>query len=151
MLSDINDITEVDAVSIDGQVRGIPRKYLIEVIHPRANEMLETIAAELASIQESGISVGGVVLTGGASLLKGLGSVAEAVLSMPVRIGYPAFSADQSHTGASAGEYNSPVYSTGVGLVMYAAQAANSSGAADHFVGRMLSAMTGWFRSIVGK
>lgn len=150
MLSDINDLSEIDAVSIDGQVRGIPRKYLIEVIHPRANEMLETIASEIESIQEGGISVGGVVLTGGASLLKGVGSVAEAVLSMPVRIGYPAFSADQRYSGSSVGEFNSPVYSTGVGLVMYAAQA-GSSGGAGHFVDRVLSAMTGWFRSIVGK
>lgn len=151
MLSDINDTTEVDAVSIDGQVRGIPRKYLIEVIHPRANEMIEIIGAELTKIQEDGTPVSGVVLTGGASLLKGMGSVAEAVLAMPVRIGYPSFSTEQYQHGMSAGEYNSPVYSTGVGLVMYAAQAVGAAGASGHLVGRMMSAVTGWLRSIVGK
>jgi cell division protein FtsA len=62
---------------------------------------------------------GGVVLTGGTSLMPGVVELAEQVFEMPVRLGAPS-----GLKGLSA-KVCDPRYSTGVGLVMHAAQSDN--------------------------
>jgi cell division protein FtsA len=57
------------------------------------------------------------VLTGGAVLLEGMPELAEEVLGMPIRIGYPV--GVKGITQLVQG----PQYSTGVGLVKFGAQA----------------------------
>jgi cell division protein FtsA len=59
----------------------------------------------------------GAVLTGGAVLLEGMPELAEEVLGMPIRIGYPV--GVKGITQLVQG----PQYSTGVGLVKFGAQA----------------------------
>jgi cell division protein FtsA len=59
----------------------------------------------------------GVVLTGGAVLLEGTTELAEEILGMPVRIGFP-----QGVRGITQ-LVHGPQYATGVGLVKYGAQA----------------------------
>jgi cell division protein FtsA len=54
-----------------------------------------------------------IVLTGGTSLLTGLGRLAQHIFRTPVRIGYPRI--DNGLTD----KINSPIYATGVGLVLY--------------------------------
>jgi cell division protein FtsA len=87
----MNHTAEVDVVAIDGQVRTIPGKYISEILQPRSEELLELIRQEMQAFQGSGIAVSGVILTGGSSLLSGFDRMAEAIFSMPVRIGYPEF------------------------------------------------------------
>ena len=58
----------------------------------------------------------GVVLTGGASIIEGIEDLAESVLQLPVRRGSP------SGIGGLVDMVNQPLYSTAVGLVMYAAE-----------------------------
>jgi cell division protein FtsA len=62
---------------------------------------------------------GGVVLTGGTSLMPGVAELAEQVFEMPVRLGVP-----QGLGGLSANVAD-PRFATGVGLVIHAAQAEN--------------------------
>ncbi|MCL5238253.1 MAG: cell division protein FtsA [Nitrospirae bacterium] len=164
--SEMNDMTEVDIVAIDGQVRGIPRKYISEILQPRGEELLDLIRQEMQMLHDNGIAVSGVVLTGGSSLLAGFDRMAEAVLSMPVRIGYPDLSpgglSKGNFSGSASelqrinklrGEFNNPVYATGIGLVLYGAEsvvpAERTIFSSDVF-SRIAGRMNGWFRKIVG-
>ena len=92
----------------------ISKSMLARIIQPRMEEILEFALAE---IQRSGYLrhlSAGVVLTGGGALLRGSAELAQEVLGMPVKIGIPSgFSG-----GALAPEVESPIYSTGVGLVL---------------------------------
>lgn len=155
-----DDTSDVDVVSIDGQVRTIPRKYVSEILQPRSEELLELIKQEMQALQGNGVAVSGVILTGGSSLLAGFDRMAEAVLSMPVRIGYPL---GVSHDGAAhedgspgiqglGGEFKSPIYATGIGLVVYGAgsmmPAARSQFSSGVF-SKIVVKMNGWFKKIV--
>jgi len=112
-------VSEEEMIDItqSGQGRKIPRRYLSEVIQPRAEELLELIKGELLSCSGYDVASSGIVLTGGGSLLDGLDRIAEAVLGLPVRIGY------LEGIRGCRGTTNSPVYATGVGLVLYGLKA----------------------------
>jgi cell division protein FtsA len=95
-----------------GQERKIPRSLLSEIIQPRAEELLDLIRAELIACSGYDIASTGVVLTGGGALLEGLDRMAETLLGLPVRIGFP------RNIKGCAG-VNNPIYATGAGLVLY--------------------------------
>lgn len=156
---------EVDVVAIDGQVRGIPRKYITEILHPRGEELLDLVKQEVRAIQQSGIAVSGVVLTGGASLLSGFDRMAEAILGLPVRIGYPDRSprtpagngyslsrTEMQQVNGLKSEYNSPMYATAIGLVLYGAESVDpveEKFLSSDLFNRIVNTMTGWFKKIV--
>ena len=58
----------------------------------------------------------GVVITGGASIMEGMPELAEQVFNMPVRRGCP------MGIGGLTDVVNSPMYATGVGLIVYGSQ-----------------------------
>ncbi|HXW69087.1 MAG TPA: cell division protein FtsA, partial [Dissulfurispiraceae bacterium] len=158
--SEMNDMTEVDVVAIDGQVRTIPRKYISEILQPRSQELLELIRHEMQAFQRNGVAVSGVVFAGGSSLLSGFDRMAEAILSMPVRIGYPVQAAheDQGHARDHArilglkGEFNTPVNATGIGLILYGAEASMPLEGPMfplNVFNKIVAGMAGWFRKIL--
>ena len=55
----------------------------------------------------------GVVITGGSTILEGMPELAEQIFNLPVRRGLP------QKIGGLVDVVNSPVYATGVGLVVY--------------------------------
>ncbi|MDA8214483.1 MAG: cell division protein FtsA [Nitrospiraceae bacterium] len=161
-----NENAEVDVVAIDGQVRGIPQRYITEILQPRCEELLELVKQEIQTLHNNGIIVSGVVLTGGSSLLAGFDRMSEAILSMPVRIGYPHLShqnfSEKSFNGdigahsmnGLKGEFNNPMYATGIGLVLYGIESIMPSergGFSSDLFNRILNKMTGWFKNILGK
>ncbi|MBF0559437.1 MAG: cell division protein FtsA [Nitrospirae bacterium] len=160
--TDTNDTTDVDVVAIDGQVRSIPRKYISEILQPRSEELLDLIRQEIQAFQGGGFAVSGVILTGGSSMLSGFDRMAEAILSLPVRIGYPvrADHDDRGRSGAAVtiqgmkGEFNSPIYATGIGLVIYGAGSFlpdEGFMSSSNVFNRVVAKMAGWFKKIVGK
>ncbi|MEW6215659.1 MAG: cell division protein FtsA, partial [Nitrospirota bacterium] len=108
-------VSEEDMIDIiqAGQERKIPRRYLSEIIQLRAEELLNLIKGELISNSGYDIVSSGIVLTGGGSLLNDLDRMAEAILGLPVRIGFP------ENIRGCRGIINNPVYATGVGLLLY--------------------------------
>ena len=95
-------------------IREISRNVIAAIIEPRMIEMLQLAHREMKKSDVAESLSAGVVLTGGASLLVGLSELAERVMGMPVKIGYPNVS------GGLVETVRSPAYATGVGLIYYA-------------------------------
>lgn len=95
--------------------REIQKSVIARVIQPRMEEILEFALSEIKRSGYARHLSAGVVLTGGGSMTNGTRELAEEVFQMPVKIGMP--------MGFGAGlvkEVESPVFSTAVGLVLYA-------------------------------
>lgn len=145
----------------NGHVKTITASDITNIIEPRAEEVIELIKRELDEAARQGASLSRLVLTGGSSLLTGLEQFAGLRLAMPVRIGYPEVTAPETPDAAgrraagrkaasTALEFSNPMYATGIGLVLYAAQSEGSDGSlqdAPQMFHRLMETMTGWFRN----
>lgn len=100
----------------DRPSRKIPRQHLIEVIQPRAEELFYLVKEEIVRSGFYGFMTSGIVLTGGAALMQGMDVMAENILELPVRIGRPKGIGGITDTACN------PVYSTGIGFVLYGAR-----------------------------
>ncbi|HXZ25182.1 MAG TPA: cell division protein FtsA [Nitrospiria bacterium] len=104
----------VEVPSVGGrQPRVLPRQLLTEIIEPRVEEIFSLAAQEIRRTGHEEQIVSGAVLTGGAALTEGIIEVAERVLGMPVRRGAPV------NVGGLTEIVTTPIYSTGVGLILY--------------------------------
>jgi cell division protein FtsA len=125
--------------------REMSRKILCEIIEPRADEVLSLARGELekAGIQDRIPS--GVVLTGGCAELDGLRELAEEIFETPVRIGAP------RHIGGLQDVVRSPMYATGVGLVLFGISHRGGRGTSrfrirdDSIFRRVRQRMRDWF------
>ncbi|NHN85189.1 cell division protein FtsA [Acetobacter musti] len=95
----------------------IPRAMLGDIIRPRIEETFELVRDRLDGAGLGRLAGGRVILTGGASMLDGVGSVAARVLGRPVRLGRPAGVIGLPEQCAAAG------FATTVGLLTWAASA----------------------------
>lgn len=93
--------------------RTVSRQLLCEIIEPRLDETLQLVHREIAKSGYAETLASGMVMTGGSSLLSGMIEMAEEVFSVPVRLGVPC------HVGGLIDVISSPIYATGVGLVLY--------------------------------
>jgi cell division protein FtsA len=101
----------------------IRKSVLAKIIQARMEEILEIVAIEIKRSGYSNELSAGVVFTGGGSLLDGIAPLANEVLGLDAKIGTP-----RGLSGGLVNEVKSPIYSTGVGLVLHALynKAANS-------------------------
>ena len=86
----------------------------------------------------------GIVLTGGSSKMEGAIDLAEEIFHMPVRLGLP-----QQQVKGLAEVVQNPIYSTGVGLLLYArenTQGASRSRAMPVSMQGMWERMQSWFQ-----
>ncbi len=103
---------EVPNVLTDEPVR-ISRRFLCEIIQSRTEEIL-LMTKQMIDATPLGEKVyGGVVLTGGCALLEGIDDLASKIFNAPAKLGAP------TGLGGMSGVVASPIYSTGVGLVLY--------------------------------
>ncbi len=110
-----DDTFEITSLGSEAS-RELPREILARIIEPRMQEILQMVRAEIMKSGYLDMLPGGVVLTGGASQMPGTVDLAEKILGMPVRIGLP------REVGGLSDTVQSPIYTTAVGLVMYAAK-----------------------------
>jgi cell division protein FtsA len=89
------------------------RREIVEITQPRMTEMLNLAKEQVEDKGYLKMLGGGVVLTGGGALLEGTVELAQEVFELPARIGYP------TRLGGLTEEVASPIYATGLGLVLY--------------------------------
>src|SRR3546814_8363603 len=86
-------------------------------------EIIEHVYYEIKSSGYEKKLIAGIVLTGGGAQLKHLTQLVEYVTGMDARIGYP----NEHIARSTVEEIKSPMYATGIGLVIKALQAMNTS------------------------
>lgn len=107
-----------EIVSIPG-IRGrepkeISLKNLANIIQARMEEIIEMVYFEIRNSGYEKKLIGGIVLTGGGSNLRHLPQLVSYVTGMDVRMGLP----NEHLSSANTETITSPIFSTGVGLVM---------------------------------
>lgn len=107
------DEIEVPAVG-DRPSRLMPRRFMAEILEPRADELCELVREHLRQAGVLENCNAGIVLTGGGSRLEGLAEVCEKVLDKPVRLASP-----QAIDGMPP-QLEEPEFATVIGLAMYA-------------------------------
>jgi cell division protein FtsA len=108
----------VDVPSVGDRVdREVPLADLVEIIEYRMDELMRLIQMEIQLTNLSELIAGGVVLTGGASLLPDLSEMSEKIFGCPMRVGRPRYVANIDEFK----KLNDPIYSTVTGLARYGA------------------------------
>ncbi|MDF1767020.1 MAG: cell division protein FtsA [Gammaproteobacteria bacterium] len=109
--------TGADSIKVpsvgDRPPRELSRQALAEVVEPRYVELFTLIQQELKRSGFEHLLAAGIVLTGGTSKMEGVVDLAEEIFHAPVRIGAP------HNVAGLADIVRNPVYSTGVGLLLY--------------------------------
>jgi len=105
---------KIEVPSVGGRrPRVLARQTLCEIIQPRLEEVFFLVDREVRRAGYMGRVNGGVVVTGGSSIMEGVPELAEQVFDMPVRRGIP------RAVGGLTDVISSPMYATGVGLGIY--------------------------------
>lgn len=107
-----NETIKVASVG-DRPPRELSRQALAEVVEPRYDELFSLVQAELRRSGYEDLIAAGIVLTGGSARMEGAVELAEEIFHMPVRLASP-----QGIAGLTEMVKN-PIYSTGVGLLLY--------------------------------
>ncbi len=104
----------IEVPSVGGRKpRVLSRQTLAEIIEPRVEEILSLVRDELVKMGYGNLIASGLILTGGSAILEGIPELAEQIFNLPVRRGTPV------GIGGLVDLVNSPIYATGVGLVLY--------------------------------
>jgi len=110
----------IEVPSVGGrQPRVMGRQILCEILEPRVEEIFQLVQSEVERNGFAEMLTSGVVITGGSTLLPGMNELAEEIMGVPVRRGTP------RGIGGLVDVVRSPIYATGVGLVVYGARHAD--------------------------
>ncbi len=111
------------------EAKEISIKNLASIIQARMEEIIEHIYYEIKNSGFQEQLIAGIVVTGGGSQLKHISQLFQYMTGMDTRIGYP----NEHLAGSNVESITSPLYSTGIGLVIKGfqleekVQAANSN------------------------
>ena len=123
---------EYKIISIPGlrgrEPKEIREDKLARIINARVKEIIDHVVYELGVSGYADELIGGIVVTGGGALLRDIDKLIEKETGMVCRVGIPTEYLAQR----SIQNFNSPIYSTGVGLLLQYielenARAANST------------------------
>jgi cell division protein FtsA len=104
----------IEVPSVGGRnPRVLSKQTLAEIVEPRVEEILTLVHHEVMKTGYANLIASGIILTGGTAVLEGLPELAEQIFNLPVRRGTPI------GIGGLVDLVNSPMYATGVGLVLY--------------------------------
>jgi cell division protein FtsA len=110
VLADASEKIEIPGLG-DRAPRMLSRQTLAAVIEPRVQELFAIVQKVVRDSGYEELISSGVVLTGGSSLLPGIGELAEDVFLKPARIGWP------TYDGALADVARNPRFATVMGLL----------------------------------
>jgi cell division protein FtsA len=104
----------IEVPSVGGRTpRKVARHILGEIVEPRIEEILRLAHREVIKSGYEDLLAAGIVVTGGTAIMEGVIELGEQVFNMPVRRGVPI------GIGGLTDVVNSPLYATGVGLVLH--------------------------------
>jgi cell division protein FtsA len=136
------EVIEIQPVGRN-ETRGLSREILCDIMQPRAVELLQHIAHETAKTNAQ--IPGGVVLTGGGSMSRGMVEIAEQVFDAPTRLGF----IEPSYFGGLAAEVRTPVWAVACGLALASMRSQlRSAASSDRSAGWRV---TDWLENIRGK
>jgi len=139
----IGEDETIEVPSVGGrETRTVSRQILSEILEARAREMFEILNHEINVSGYRDIVSSGIVLTGGAASLPGMGELGEEIFQLPVRIGTP------SRLGGLADVVGSPMYATSTGLIQYGMKSYKSGTTRElqgrHLFDKIFSRMKDW-------
>lgn len=141
-LADPREVVEVPGV--DGRdARQLSLQTLAEVIEPRVVELYEFVLGELRRSGMEEMIASGIVITGGAAMMRGMVDLGEEIFHMPVRLGLPRY------VGGLSEVVSNPRYATGVGLVLMGKQQVErqiQGNMESGSFGRVFDKMKSWFQ-----
>lgn len=112
-----SETLENEIVSIPGlrgrEPKEISVRNLASIIQARIEEIIELVHYEIKASGFEKKLIAGIVLTGGGSQLRNLRPLVEYLTGMDVRIGTP-----NEHLAKGDNDIKSPMYATGIGLVL---------------------------------
>ena len=135
----------IEVPSVGGRPpRVLSRTVLSEILQPRVDEIFTLVRDEIERCGLSETLASGLVVTGGSTILQSLPELAEEVLGMPVRRGLP------QGFGGLTDVVRSPIYATGVGLLLYGARQQEGLfiGGRDTSRRGMWNRMRSWFAEV---
>jgi cell division protein FtsA len=112
--SDEHDMISLSPGPDDAEpIHTVPRAHIVNIVRPRAEEILEMVRDKLAASPFAAEPRGRVVLTGGASQLNGIPDLAARILGRQVRIGRPLGLSGLPEAAKG------PAFAVAAGLVVY--------------------------------
>ncbi len=150
-------IDEDDVITVPGIAgrppKEIKRSILAQIIQARMEEILEIVAIEIKRSGYMSELSAGIVFTGGGSMIRGICQLANEVLGMDAKIGIP-----RGLTGGMVNEVSTPIYATGVGLVLHALKtntnsqamvpASTQGSSVEKVISRLTDRMKNWFKEL---
>ncbi len=111
----IDEKEEIDLSKLDKNETGTANvKYVAEIIEARLNEILLIIRENLSRIGRSGALPAGIVLTGGGAKIEGIVELTKDTMCLPAQVGKPL-----AEISGLIDKLDDPVYSTGIGLMLW--------------------------------
>jgi cell division protein FtsA len=141
-LANPDESIEVPSVG-DRPARRLARQTLAEIVEPRYEELFNLIREELRRSGFEEMIAAGIVLTGGSARMEGAIELAEEIFHVPVRLGLP------GQVKGLSDVVRSPIYSTAVGLLLYAREnsaPASRAAALGGNVAGVFERMKSWFK-----
>jgi len=127
----------------DREPRILPRRVLCEIIEPRLQEICNMLRLQIRRSGYAHLVPAGIVLTGGTALLRGITRFVSEKLELPARLGLP------EQVGGLTDAVGSPVYVTGVGLVLYGIRHQGTRAMRVTNGNGLWGRMRGWMREMV--
>jgi cell division protein FtsA len=113
VVTSVPSSSELEFIGGGSVIRTIKQRHLSEILEPRARELFHLVRENLRQGGVLGALGAGCVVTGGGARLPGLLEVAESLLRVPARLGYPV------PLSRMPDELIQPEFSTAIGMLLY--------------------------------